>query len=70
MLNFALTSAFSSASKVSLVGLNPVLKDPKHIFKALLPRQAMNVGKAPLVALEASHRNALRVNSIEEMSSP
>jgi len=33
-------------------------------------RQAMNVGKAPLVALEASHRNALRVNSIEEMSSP
>ena len=61
-------------STVSLVGLNPVLKDPKHVVnftvKALLPRQAMNVGKAPLVALEASHRNALRVNSLEEMSSP
>ena len=40
------------------------------IFYAFLFRQAMNVGKAPLVALEASHRNALRVNSIEEMSSP
>jgi len=33
-------------------------------------RQAMYAGKAPLVALEASHRNALRVNSLEEMSSP
>merc|ERR1711974_74755 len=31
-------------------------------------RQAMYAGKAPLVALEASHRNALRVNSLEEMS--
>merc|ERR1712210_69103 len=33
-------------------------------------RQAMYAGKAPLVALEASHRNSLRVNSVEEMSTP
>ena len=36
----------------------------------IVARQAMYAGKAPLVALEASHRNALRVNTIEEMSSP
>ena len=51
-------------------GLEPCPKRSQAHIQGSPLRQAMNVGKAPLVALEASHRNALRVNSIEEMSSP
>ena len=52
------------------VGLKSLSIDTYHNWPQILRRQAMYAGKAPLVALEASHRNALRVNSVTEMSTP